>query len=143
MPILSSWLELVIYFQTNEPDGEQNAFIVNFSDNSDLWRGFKASLRDFWDRDISRRTADNDVSVSLPTGYGKSLIYLATPVINRLSSLEKSFAISTVPPVKALAEDQVHYLNVKKIFRLQRSVFFANGAAKLLRPCPAAGLLLS
>ena len=55
---------------------------------------------------------DNDVSVSLPTGYGKSLIYLATPVINRLSSLEKSFAISTVPPVKALAEDQVHYLNV-------------------------------
>ena len=32
---------------------------------------------------------DNDVSVSLPTGYGKSLIYLATPVINRLSSLEK------------------------------------------------------
>ena len=134
---------MVIYFQTNEPDGEQNAFIVNFSDNSDLWRGFKASLRDFWDRDISRRTADNDVSVSLPTGYGKSLIYLATPVINRLSSLEKSFAISTVPPVKALAEDQVHYLNVKKIFRLQRSVFFANGAAKLLRPCPAAGLLLS
>ena len=100
-------------------------------------------MRDFWDRDISRRTADNDVSVSLPTGYGKSLIYLATPVINRLSSLEKSFAISTVPPVKALAEDQVHYLNVKKIFRLQRSVFFANGAAKLLRPCPAAGLLLS
>ena len=134
---------MVIYFQTNEPDGEQNAFIVNFSDNSDLWRGFKASLRDFWDRDISRRTADNDASVSLPTGYGKSLIYLATPVINRLSSLEKSFAISTVPPVKALAEDQVHYLNVKKIFRLQRSVFFANGAAKLLRPCPAAGLLLS
>ena len=57
--INSDWLELVIYFQTNEPDGEQNAFIVNFSDNSDLWRGFKASLRDFWDRDISRRTAES------------------------------------------------------------------------------------
>ena len=31
----------------------------------------------------------NTASVSLPTGYGKSLINLATPVINRLSSLEK------------------------------------------------------
>ena len=34
--ISSDWLELIIYFQTNELDGEQNAFIVNFSDNSDL-----------------------------------------------------------------------------------------------------------
>ena len=46
--------------------------MVNFSDNSDLRRGFKASLRDFWDRDVSRKTAEshkyvferNDVSVS-------------------------------------------------------------------------------
>ena len=30
----------------------------------------------------------NDVSVSLPTGYGKSLIYQPTPVIDHLSSLE-------------------------------------------------------
>ena len=29
----------------------------------------------------------NDVSVSLPTGYGKSLLYHAAPVIDRLSSL--------------------------------------------------------
>ena len=32
-------------FQTNEPDGEQNAFMVNFSDNSDLRRRFTAILR--------------------------------------------------------------------------------------------------
>ena len=53
----SDWLELEIYFfQTNEQDGEQNVFMVNFSDNSDLRRGFKACLRDFWERHISRRT---------------------------------------------------------------------------------------
>ena len=53
------WLELVIYFHTNKQDGEQNALMLNFSDNSDLRRGFKASLRDFWDKDISRRTAES------------------------------------------------------------------------------------
>ena len=37
----SNWLKLVIYFHTNEKDGEQNTFMVNFSDNSDLPRGFK------------------------------------------------------------------------------------------------------
>ena len=31
----SDWLELVIYFHTNEHDGEQNAFTVRLSDNSD------------------------------------------------------------------------------------------------------------
>lgn len=60
--------------------------MVNFSDNSDLRGGLKASLRDFWDRDISRL----DISVSLPTGYGKSLIYQAAPVINPLSSLDET-----------------------------------------------------
>ena len=44
---------------TNEADVEQNSFMVNFSDNSDVRQGFKASLRDFWDRDISRRTAES------------------------------------------------------------------------------------
>ena len=32
----------------------------------------------------------NDVSVLLPTGYGKSLIYQAAPVIDRLSSREET-----------------------------------------------------
>ena len=44
---------------TNEADVEQNSFMVNFSDNSDVRQGFKASLRDFWDRDISRRIAES------------------------------------------------------------------------------------
>ena len=56
----SDWLELVIYFHTNEQDDdEQNAFTANFSDNSDLRRGFKESLRDFWDGDILRRIAES------------------------------------------------------------------------------------
>ena len=68
----SHWLELVIYFQTNEPDGEQKSFMANFSGSSDVRQGFKASLREFWDGDISRRTAEshryrflegNDVSI--------------------------------------------------------------------------------
>ena len=32
----------------------------------------------------------NDVFVSLPTGYGKSLLHQAAPVIDRLSSLDES-----------------------------------------------------
>ena len=32
----------------------------------------------------------SDISVSLPTGYGKSLIYQAAPVIDRLSPLEET-----------------------------------------------------
>ena len=56
----SDWLELVIYFHTNEQDDdEQNAFTANFSDNSDLRPGFTASLCDFWERDISRRTVES------------------------------------------------------------------------------------
>ena len=50
------WLESVSYFHINQQDGEQNAFMVNFSDNSDLRRGFKVSLGDFWDRDIFKKS---------------------------------------------------------------------------------------
>ena len=42
----SDWFELVINFHINKQEGEQNIFTVNFSDNSDLRRGFKESLRD-------------------------------------------------------------------------------------------------
>ena len=79
----SDWLELVIYFHTNEQDSERNAFVVIFLENTDLRRGFKAILRDFWDRDVSRRKQkvidmffEGKVSVSSPTGYGTSLIYV-------------------------------------------------------------------
>ena len=33
----------------NDPEDDQNAFMVNFADDSDLRRGSKARLRDFWD----------------------------------------------------------------------------------------------
>ena len=32
----SDWPELVIYFHTNQQDGEQNALEVKFSDDSDI-----------------------------------------------------------------------------------------------------------
>ena len=73
--------------------------MVNFSDNSDLRRGFKASLRDFWDsrkiKEGQQKAIDmffegNDVSVWLPTGYRTSQIYQAALVIDRLSPLEET-----------------------------------------------------
>ena len=39
----------------------------------------------------------NDVSVSLPTGYGKSSIYQAALVVDRFSSPEEPFAINLLP----------------------------------------------
>ena len=51
-----------------------------------------------------------DVFVSLPTGYGKSIIFQAIPVI--ASALwKKPCTIFVVSPLKALMEDQVNYLN--------------------------------
>ena len=51
-----------------------------------------------------------DVFVSLPTGYGKSIIFQSIPVI--ASSLwKKPCTIFIVSPLKALMEDQVNYLN--------------------------------
>ena len=51
-----------------------------------------------------------DVFVSLPTGYGKSIIFQAIPVI--ASHLwKKPCTIFIVSPLKALMEDQVQYLN--------------------------------
>ena len=52
------------------------------------------------------------VSISLLTGYGKSSIYQAAPVIDGLPSPEEPLTIFIVPPVKALTEDKVHSLNV-------------------------------
>ena len=51
-----------------------------------------------------------DVFVSLPTGYGKSIIFQSIPVI--ASHLWKKLCtIFIVSPLKALMQDQVHYLN--------------------------------
>ena len=52
----------------------------------------------------------NDVSLSLPAGYGKSLLHQVASVIDHLSSLgEGGHYIFYF--FKALREDQVHYLN--------------------------------
>ena len=112
----SDWLELVIYFQTKKPNGKQNFFMVNFSDNSDLRQGFKASLSDFWDRVISLRTAESHRYV-----FGRyRCLHFVTNWLWKIFNISRNASyrsplfsrISIVPPVKALAEDQVHYLNV-------------------------------
>lgn len=51
-----------------------------------------------------------DVFVSLPTGYGKSVIFQAIPVIASILS-KKPCTIFVVSPLKALMDDQVQYLN--------------------------------
>ena len=56
--------------------------MVNFLDKSDLRRGFKVNLCDLWDRDILKEhqkaidmfIEGKEVSISLPTGYGKSFM---------------------------------------------------------------------
>ena len=53
---------------------------------------------------------DNDVFVSLPTGYGKSFIYQSIPVVATLLS-KKPYTIFIISPLKALMADQVKYLN--------------------------------
>ena len=57
---LEFWMARVDgFFQNYDQAGDQSAFTVDFTNKGDLRRGLKASFRDFWDRDISRRTADN------------------------------------------------------------------------------------
>ena len=53
----------------------------------------------------------NDVSVSLPTGSGKSLLYRIFNISPLFSRLEPA-ATFIAPPIKDLTEDQVHYLSV-------------------------------
>ena len=58
----SDWLDLVIYFHTNELVNKTFSWST-FQTTAIYDEGFKASLRDFWDRDISRRTAESHRNV--------------------------------------------------------------------------------
>ena len=59
---------------------------------------------------IDKFFEEKDVFVSLPTGYGKSFIFQAIPVIASLV-WKKPYTIFIVSPLEALMEDQVQYLN--------------------------------
>ena len=144
------WLELVIYFQTNKPDGEQKSFMVNFLDNSDHPQGFKASLRDFWDRDISRKTAESHRYV-----FGRyRCLHLVTiwlwKIFNISSSASKGSPLFSrrnrslyllYRPLKLSQKTRCTILMYLGQEDCPPSTFSlsVNGAANLLRPCPAAG----
>ena len=96
--VVCDWFELVIYFYTNERDDKQNVFTVNFQTTAiydkvlgQIYANFgKETFQEEQQKAIDMFFKGNDVSVSLPIGYGKSLLYQAAPVIDRLSSLEES-----------------------------------------------------
>ena len=58
----SDWLDLVIYFHTNELVNKTFSWST-FQTTAIYDEVFKASLRDFWDRYISRRTAESHRNV--------------------------------------------------------------------------------
>ena len=58
----------------------------------------------------------NDVFVSLPTGFGKSLCYILLPaVFDALWKQSKKYIILVVSPLIALMNDQLDVLNAMKI----------------------------
>ena len=67
---------------------------------TDLKKEQKEAVREF--------VGGKDVFVSLPTGFGKSLCYIALPgVFDVLRSVEKQSMILVVSPLLALMKDQV------------------------------------
>lgn len=82
--------------------------MVNFSDNSDLRGGLKASLRDFWDRDISRLRY-----LRFVTNWLWKIFNISSSASDRspvFSRRNRSLYL-LCHPLK-LSEDQVHYFNV-------------------------------
>lgn len=62
---------------------------------------------------LSKFFSKQDVFVNLPTSYGKSLIYQATPIMADvlLQRSKGTSIVLVISPLKALMEDQVNYLN--------------------------------
>ena len=75
------------------------------------------SLKNEQERVLSKFIEGNDVFVSLPTGYGKSLCYAALPRafdLKRFGSMEpKRSIVLVVSPLLALMKDQVATYSAK------------------------------
>ena len=147
-------LDRLVYFQTNKPDGEQKSFMVNFSGNSDVRQGFKASLRDFWDKDISKRTAESHRYVfgryrclHFVTNWLWKIFNISSSASDRspLFSLRNRSLYLLYRPLKLSLKTRCTILMYLGQEDCPPSTFglFENGAANLLRPCLAAGPLVT
>ena len=78
----SDWLQLVVFYHTNEQDGEQNASWSTFQTKviyDEVLRQICATcgieiFRKEHQKAIDMFFEGKEVSISLPTGYGKSFI---------------------------------------------------------------------
>ena len=98
--------------------------MVNFSDSSDLRRGYKASLRDFWDKEIPRRIAESPRSKVMmsPFRYQLAMENQSAPLYLSCRPLKLSYNTRCTILTDLSQED-----NPSSTFGL-----FKNGAAKLL-----------
>ena len=68
--------------------------------------GFKLKLEQ--ERSLQKFIAGNDIFISLPTGYGKSLCYiLLPPIFDIIRKVDKKSIVLVVSPLIALMKDQV------------------------------------
>ena len=76
-----------------------------------------------------------DVYASLPTGYGKSLIFHAAPIVadELFSRPRGSGKIIVISPLRTLMEDQVAYLRSLGLSAIALSRFFLRGGAAVHR----------
>ena len=128
--------------------------MVNFSDNSDVRQGFKASLLDVWDGDISRRTAESHRYV-----FGRwRCLHFVTNWLWKILNISSS--ASDRSPLFSLRNRSLYllYRSLKLSLKTRCTILmylgqedcppstfdlFGNGAANLLRPCLAAGRLVT
>ena len=71
----------------------------------------RVELKEHQRRSIEAVLGGKDVFVTLPTGYGKSMIFHPLPLCARYLGLSKSPLVIVVAPLLSLMEDQIAKIN--------------------------------